>query len=1068
MSSLNNITFRGAGAGAGKTYNITQEVAKAIREKACRPAGLIATTFTRKAATELREKLRTGLYEAGLPVEAEQLGQALIGTVHGVAEKILSRFALEAGISPRIEVLDDDLAEDLLHHALDSVCDLSSVEQLQTIALRLAQRDLQTKEFNWRRQVGQLLEEACANGFSAADLKRFGQESVREFTAFFGKPFKTTVFNSAPTLIEDVKQAIIQWGDDTKTTAKYLEFLNEMLLSINNKTVAWGDWIKLITAEPAKRKRTNGLDLALDALKQAVPNWEQDPQFHADVTAYTTQLFGLAADALDIFQDLKEKRGALDFTDLERKAKDLICENQEVAAQLAESLDLLVVDEFQDTSPMQLALFVALAKCAKKVIWVGDIKQAIYGFRGSDPTLVDAVVDRLAKTNQIAPPLNISYRSIPELVRLVNEWFTLPFRNSLKLESDQVRLSEQRPAISGKQSALGIFNMTSEEGNRWCNKHTKQAVADGVHQLLTRQPPLRVFCPRKKCERELEPGDIAILSRKNTRAKGIAEALAERGIAASLSGNGLMATPEVCFALACLRRLYDRTDTLATAEIIALGGNQEPEQWLAQRLKYLETLSKDSQDQWGEAPGFSDPRILALEKIRPVIATLSVSEALDLAMDCADAFALVSAWPGPEAQAFERRANLEILRGLAARYEQSASTSGSAATITGFLTFCRQLEEDGLDSKASSLGANTVEVMTYHKAKGLEWPVVICCDLDEEFETRLFSPRVEQSVGASFDMESPLHGRCLRFWASPFGRKSKDIPALARMQESPQGKLLAEKQEAESLRLLYVGFTRARDLLVLAVRPGNEHPWLNQAEDVNMKDPGALQISARASDKSTKQTGIEFQKTRVWFSARQEPGKKLPARLTPSKSTTSQPLEVLEVITLDWGRLPLRGHPEESMVGDAVHTILAAEFQFPDHPKAKSVIEGTIKRHELQDALSAEAVHTMATSFRRWVQGRFQPKQTIVEVPFHYHNELGQLVTGFIDLLLETAEGWVIVDHKTFPGPSSEWKSKAQSYSGQIRHYVEALLANDKKVASAWVHLATGGGMVRLQPIPPH
>jgi superfamily I DNA/RNA helicase len=131
MGSLNNIIFRGAGAGAGKTYNITQEVAKAIREKACRPAGLIATTFTRKAATELREKLRTGLYEAGLPAEAEQLGQALIGTVHGVAEKILSRFALEAGISPRIEVLDDDLTEDLLHHALDSVCNSKSVEQLQ-------------------------------------------------------------------------------------------------------------------------------------------------------------------------------------------------------------------------------------------------------------------------------------------------------------------------------------------------------------------------------------------------------------------------------------------------------------------------------------------------------------------------------------------------------------------------------------------------------------------------------------------------------------------------------------------------------------------------------------------------------------------------------------------------------------------------------------------------------------------------------------------------------------------------------------------------------------------------
>jgi len=62
----------------------------------------------------------------------------------------------------------------------------------------------------------------------------------------------------------------------------------------------------------------------------------------------------------------------------------------------------------------------------------------------------------------------------------------------------------------------------------------------------------------------------------------------------------------------------------------------------------------------------------------------------------------------------------------------------------------------------------------------------------------------------------------------------------------------------------------------------------------------------------------------------------------------------------------------------------------------------------------------------------------------------------------------VIVDHKTFPGPSSEWKAKAQSYSGQIQHYVEALRANNQKVASAWIYLAAGGGVVRLLPNPPH
>jgi len=307
-----------------------------------------------------------------------------------------------------------------------------------------------------------------------------------------------------------------------------------------------------------------------------------------------------------------------------------------------------------------------------------------------------------------------------------------------------------------------------------------------------------------------------------------------------------------------------------------------------------------------------------------------------------------------------------------------------------------------------------------------------------------------------------LLGRCLRFWASPFAGKSKHIPTLEKIQTSPSGRLLAEKQKAESLRLLYVGFTRARDVLVLAVRPGKDHPWLSQIDGVDINDTKTLQISAKAGDKSPGQTGSAVKKTRRWFVARQEITRKLPANLTPSKATASKPLEAVEVLTLDWGRLALRGNPEERILGDALHTILAAEFQFPDHAQSKSVIEGALKRHGLQGALSVDAVNTMTQSFRRWVDAKFKPQRTMVESPFHYHNDLGQLVTGFIDLLTETSEGWVIVDHKTFPGASSEWKAKAQSYSGQVQHYVEALEANGEKVASAWIHFAVGGGMLRV------
>lgn len=146
---MNNITFIRAGAGSGKTHKVTALVEEALSNGSCRPSGLVATTFTKKAATELRERLRSRLYAAGLTRQADQLGQALIGTVHSVAEKLLHRFAFEAGISPKLEILDEDASQALLAQALDAVSTFEEIEELQKIARRLEQRDQKLKSYNY-------------------------------------------------------------------------------------------------------------------------------------------------------------------------------------------------------------------------------------------------------------------------------------------------------------------------------------------------------------------------------------------------------------------------------------------------------------------------------------------------------------------------------------------------------------------------------------------------------------------------------------------------------------------------------------------------------------------------------------------------------------------------------------------------------------------------------------------------------------------------------------------------------------------------------------------------------
>ena len=117
---MNHITFIRAGAGSGKTYHVTELIEQELRAKRLEPAGLVATSFTTKAAEELRQRLQARLYGAGLVTEAERMGEALLGTVHSIAAQLLERFAFEAGISPRLKVIAEEESARLLAQAVDA------------------------------------------------------------------------------------------------------------------------------------------------------------------------------------------------------------------------------------------------------------------------------------------------------------------------------------------------------------------------------------------------------------------------------------------------------------------------------------------------------------------------------------------------------------------------------------------------------------------------------------------------------------------------------------------------------------------------------------------------------------------------------------------------------------------------------------------------------------------------------------------------------------------------------------------------------------------------------------
>src|SRR5690606_33072469 len=186
-------------------------------------------------------------------------------------------------------------------------------------------------------------------------------------------------------------------------------------------------------------------------------------------------------------------------------------------------------------------------------------------------------------------------------------------------------------------------------------------------------------------------------------------------------------------------------------------------------------------------------------------------------------------WP----DAPQRLANLDALRALASEYEALCRSDGSACTIVGLLQYFSTAAEvswDGEemtanDDQSFTEDAGAVVIMTYHRAKGLEWPVVVLSSLDKGTQDDAFGVHLE-SEHPEFDPDAPLAGRWIRYWPRLFARRKNGVPLVERVEASVYGQRDRREDLEERARLLYVGMTRARDHLVFATR--DKTTWLDE------------------------------------------------------------------------------------------------------------------------------------------------------------------------------------------------------------------------------------------------
>jgi ATP-dependent exoDNAse (exonuclease V) beta subunit len=1044
-----NLHFISAGAGSGKTYRLTQILGEELTSGRAQPAGVIATTFTKKAATELRERVREYLLEEGQFALANAMGQARIGTVNSVCGSFLERFAFEAGLATEQQVLAESESALLIKAAIDEATGSAEVATLNSLAQRFGIED-------WQLSLKDLVDKARANDISIDSLGGMAEENAVAMLKHFPKAVEEDIDASMLALIKhsliELRPAIEASGK--KNSLGYLEQLQEFQRKLDGGYASWSEWVSLSKAAPEAK-----LKPMVEPISEMAARYDRHSQLHEDIGQFLRLMFSLAAQTLHHYANRKRELGVVDFADQEHLLLNLL-DVPEVSAALADELDLLLVDEFQDTSPIQLALFMKLSQLSKQTYWVGDIKQAIYGFRGSDTQLMESVIKALPELGGDKAILDSSWRSRAALVNLVNDVFAKAFADSL--ETEEVVLKPKREEVLNTPVFAHWLLAGKNKGLRG------DALAQGVERL--HRSGRRVVDKDNKRPRPIRFSDIAILSRSHSGIQEIAASLRTKNIPVATAQAGLLSTPEVVLALACLRRLNDSSDTIATAEIISLADCSTPETWVADRLQYIN--DKGDKTLWREVGDTAHPILKCIADLRTALPLLTPREALQTVVVRCDLQRLILQWQADSNMARQRLANLEALLSMAEDYEDGCQSTQRAATISGLILWLNAEAEAEQDNRAEP-AVDAVKVLTHHAAKGLEWPVVILTDLNADIRDRTWD--ITATARSGIDVHHPLKDRFIRFWPWPFGKQSAGIVVAGDIALSDQAKIFQREAREEAKRLLYVSMTRARDLLIFALADKDkDRPWLDavtpnallpdQAESTVLQLSNGetvgyeqWQLDVANPDASTS-TKIPSQPDLHWF-VTPPATSRLPLNFSAS-GAQAVPCKVVETVQIGQ-RIVVANQPDMSILGTALHACIGASFTDENAPLNESEMGRILAGFDVLEHLAASDAWRQTVALKDWIARRWPQATAMAEVPIELELANGQQMVGRIDLLLKLPEGWILIDHKSSQLSLEKWPDLAMQYSGQLSAYTEAVeRVTGKPVLEKWLYLPVAGGAV--------
>lgn len=1051
-----------AGAGSGKTTSLVGRLLALIESGTAKMEHIAAITFTNKAADEMKERFRIALERKAADVEGENrdrleealanLDQIFIGTIHAFCSSMLRERPIEAGLDPSFEEMDDEMNRAFHDQCWDEYLIQLQEEDSEALAsftevgidvsilknvydrvslftdLQIPCEPVHCPDFNLiRLSLLPMIEEA--NRFLPTAEPEKGWDNLQA---------KLRTANRMLRLSDEQDDMLML------TLAKMFDF------KLDVKQYKWTD------KKQAKAISERFHDWQITILFPFLQSWRE--YLYPKVIQFVLP-------ALDYCRERRLQEGKLNFQDLLMNACRLLRDYPEVRAFFAGRYQRLMVDEFQDTDPVQAEMMFLLTgagddpnernwrKLTPKpgsLFLVGDPKQSIYRFRRADISIYNEVKSRIQACGDVLH-LTSNFRSVDAIGDFVNGQFVgkLPVRET-DVQAAYVRMETNIPNPKGnKRADHGVYALTYPKisgGKDEVAAVDAQRIAayiawacrDGNLQVQERDGTSWVF-------REARPSDFLILTRTRHYLHLYAEELEKRGVAAETVGSSAL-YPELHTLGQLALYLADPSDQVAMLSVLRgpLFGISDKELMAHRALGNawsIYRLPEESAEQ--------DNRVVAAcRKLREYVGWVKELPAWAALYRIIEDTGLLPYSTVQEAGANRSGTLLKMLE----RLQRDAMLASDWHELAHAISAIRQSQ--GMETASLYTGkGQAVRIMNVHKAKGLEAPIVfLACPCGEkDHDADQFVDRSEAEAAGYFLIQQSK-GFQKDTIAQPVGWEAMSVRERAFM--------LAERD-----RLLYVAATRAKQMLVVSLYPEQpaKCPWSSLMEgmdqirelDVPETDVGTEECDEEMErDISSIDLGAYLaQREQVFHQLRQPTyAEATVTGLTKSMSDTPE-----------WSATG-RGQS----FGSVIHKGLEAVgkglpmSELPVYVQYLCQTEG-VSEKDATDALPI--IHEVLDS-ELW-QRSIQAKQRLFEIPImmvqsngetmsypateqtmsetaaaeltHQSNNGGNLlVKGVIDFAFEEEDGWVIVDFKTDQLDESKLEQFVRFYAPQVQAYAKA------------------------------